>query len=211
MARLFALGLATATCVAIAMLVATACITAPPPELPQEVTHRPTIKHESVQPPAGLVAPDLPNEFVVPVVLEDPNEAFQWDVFIDYNDCADPSSCTPTPPLAPGVQTVTPTPGTLDGGVELVSFIAPSDLDPSRCHTIDFLVAHSFETTRQGGLLPRTWDAVGGDIVTWIWDPGGTVPCSLVVYDAGNVQDGAFPPVDAGAEALPAVPESGTD
>jgi hypothetical protein len=206
MARIYALGLATATCVAIAMLVATACITAPPPELPQEVTHRPTILHESVVPPAGLVPVDVLGEFVVPVELEDPNEAFQWDVFIDYNDCADPSSCQPTAPLAPGVVTVTPTPGTLDGGVELVSFLVPPDLDPSRCHTIDFLVAHRFETG-----LPRTWDPVGGDIATWIWDPAGSVPCSLVVFDAGSAQDGAFPPTDAGAEALPAVPESGTD
>jgi hypothetical protein len=211
MVRLYALSLATATCVAIAMLVATACITAPPPQLPQEVAHRPTIMHESVQPPAGLVSFDLPSEFLVPVVLEDPNETFQWDVFIDYNDCADPSSCTPTPPLAPGIQTVAPTPGTLDGGVEFVSFIVPPDLDPSRCHNIDFLVAHKFETSSTGSPLPRTWDPVGGDIVTWTWDPAGTVPCDLVVYDAGALQDGAFPPADAGTEALPAVPESGTD
>src|SRR5271154_4924940 len=116
MGRLFALGLVATTCVAIAMLVVTACITAPPPQLPAEVEHRPTILHESVQPPAGLVTQDnLLTEFLVPVALEDPNETFQWDVFVDYNDCQDPTSCTPTSPLAPGIQTVKPTPGTLDG------------------------------------------------------------------------------------------------
>jgi hypothetical protein len=51
----------------------------------------------------------------------------------------------------------------------------------------------------------------GGDIATWLWDPAGTVPCDLVVYDAGALQDGAFPPADAGADALPVVPESGAD
>jgi len=202
MARLFALGLATATCVAIAMLVATACITAPPPELPQEVAHRPTILHESVVPPASLILPALPVEFEVPVVLEDPNESFQYAVFIDYGSCADPSSCA----LAPGVVTVRPTPGTLDGGVETVSFIPPpADFDSSRCHTIDFVVAHQF---LQG--QPHTPDSVGGDIVTWTYDPGGAIPCADLVYDAGRFQDGAFPP-DAAADALPAVPESGTE
>jgi hypothetical protein len=102
--------------------------------------------------------------------------------------------------------TFTPSPATLDGGVVVIDFDPPTDLDPSRCHTIDFLVAHQFAPG-----LPHTPDSVGGDIVTWTYDPGGAIPCSLLVYDAGSVQDGAFPPTDAGAEALPAVPESGTD
>jgi hypothetical protein len=206
MVRLLALGLlgAASAGLAVAMLVSTACVTAPPPELPQQAVHRPTILRESVVPPAGLILPDLPLEFIVPVELEDPSESFQWDVFIDYNACVD-SSCTPTQPLSP-VVTVTPTPGTLDGGVELVSFSAPKGLDPSRCHTIDFLVAHQF---LQG--FPHQPDAVGGDIATWTYDPGGAIPCSDLVYDAGSLQDGAFPPADAGSEALPAVPESGTD
>jgi hypothetical protein len=99
-----------------------------------------------------------------------------------------------------------PTPGTLDGGVLLIEFNVTPDLDPSRCHKIEFFVAHAFETG-----LPRTFDPIGGDFATWTWDPAGTVPCDLIVYDAGALQDGAFPPADAGADALPVVPESGTD
>jgi hypothetical protein len=207
MGRYLALGLIAAACVAVATLLATACITAPPPQLPEEVEHRPTILHESVVPPTDQILPDLPTEFEVPVLLEDPNETFQWDVFVDYNGCANLSNCQPTPPLQPpGVTTVTPTPGTLDGGVVMVNFSVPSDLDPSRCHTIDFVVAQQFEA-----VFPHTPNPIGGDIATWIYDPGGAIPCSLLVYDAGSVQDGAFPPADAPAEALPVVPESGTD
>jgi len=206
MARLLALGLAAAACVAVAMLLATACITAPPPQLPEEVEHRPTILHESVVPPTDQILSSLPSEFLVPVVLEDPNETFEWDVFIDYNACADPSTCTPTSPLTPpGVVTQKPTPGTLDGGVVVVPFDPPADLGTTQCHRIDFLVAHQFD---QG--TPHTWDSVGGDIVTWFYNAGGG-PNGCPVYDAGSLQDGAFPPADAGAEALPAVPESGTD
>ena len=207
MLRALTLGFVAAACagIAAAMLVSTACITAPPPKLPAEVEHRPTILLESVQPPYNQILPQLPGEFIVPVVLEDPDETFQWDVFIDYNACADPSTCAPTQPLG-GITPVNPTPGTVDGGVVLVYFPPPTGLDPSRCHTIDFVVAHQFETG-----LPHTPAPPGGDLVTWIYDPGGSVPCSLLVYDAGSVQDGAFPPADAGTDALPAVPESGTD
>jgi hypothetical protein len=206
MARYLALAFVSAACVAVATLVAAACITAPPPQLPQEVEHRPTIVHESVVPPAGVILDSLPIEFVVPVLLEDPNESFEWDVFIDYTACAS-SMCEPTQPRTPpGVVQVTPTPGTLDGGVVTIDFSSPPDLDPTQCHQFDFLVAHAFE---QG--FPHTPAPPGGDIVTWIYDPGGAVPCSFLVYDAGSLQDGAFPPTDAPTEALPAVPESGTD
>jgi len=206
-AHTLTLGLVATACagIAAAMLVSTACITAPPPQLPEEVEQRPTILHESVQPPTNGFLTELPPEFIVPVVLEDPNESFQWDVFVDYNACA-PSTCQPTQPLGP-VRTVSPTPGTLDGGIVQVFFPPPTGLDPSRCHWIDFVVAYQFET----GLPHTPATPPGGDLVTWTYDPGGTVPCSQLVYDAGSVQDGAFPPTDAGADALPVVPESGTD
>jgi hypothetical protein len=189
------------------MLVSAACITAPPPQLPEETEHRPTILHESVV-PSGVILAELPLEFEVPVDLEDPNESFQWDVFIDYEACIDPPNCTSaTPPRTPpGVVTVTPTPGTLDGGIAWVSFSAPTDLDPSQCHSIQVFVAHQFEPGS-----PHQPDSIGGDSVQWIYDPPGAVSCDLIVYDAGAFQDGAFPPADAPSEALPAVPESGTD
>ena len=49
-----------------------------------------------------------------------------------------------------------------------------------------------------------------GDLVTWFYNAGGG-PNGCPVYDAGSVQDGAFPPAEAGADALPIIPESGTD
>jgi len=209
MVRPLALGLAAfaAAVVAVGALVATACITAPPPQLPSEVEHRPTIVHESLVPPATTTLTQFPSGgFLVPILLEDPNESFQWDVFVDYNPCTDPPSCTvPTPPEAPGVNSVAPTPGTLDGGVELVSFALPSDLDPTQCHAIQFFVAHRFEPTS-----PTTYDSVGGDTAAWQYQPAG-VSCTSIVYDAGALQDGAFPPADAAPDSLPVVPESGTD
>ena len=206
MLRFLTLGLVAATCgcFAAAILTSTACITAPPPQLPEVAGHRPTILHESVVPPTTLFLPALPLEFVVPVQLDDPNESFQWDVFVDYIPCSDPSTCQPaSPKTPPGVVTVNPTPGTLDGRVEVVHVSPPLGLSNSECHKIDFVVAHQFNSDS------HTWDSVGGDIVTWIYDPGGALPCPLLVYDAGSVQDGAFPP-DAGSDGLPAVPESGT-
>jgi hypothetical protein len=200
----FGLAAAACACIAVGTLVSTACITAPPPELPAEIEHRPTIVHESLVPSAGILAQLPTGGFVVPILLEDPNESFQWDVFVDYNPCAQ-SGCPAPSPEPPGVHSVSPTPGTLDGGVVNVSFTLPADVDPAQCHTIAFYVAHGFSPTS-----PVTFDAIGGDTATWIYWPEG-VQCTLIVYDAGALQDGAFPPADAAPDALPVVPESGTD
>jgi hypothetical protein len=209
MVRVMATGLfaAAAGCLALALGTVSACVTAPPPALPQLTTERPTILHEAVVPPTDQILSELPSEFIVPVELEDPDESFEWDVFVDYNPCAEPSNCLqPTPPtIFPRL--VPPSPGTLDGGVTLVSFSSTylTGLDPSLCHRIDFLVAQEFDPG-----LAYTWDSTGGDIVTWFFNPGGN-PNGCPVYDAGKFQDGAFPSVDEGVDGLPLVPESGTD
>jgi hypothetical protein len=205
MFRFMAIGLAAAACgsLAFAMATTSACVTAPPPELPQLAAQRPTILHDAVVPPTDQILAQLPTEFVVPVQLGDPDQSFEWDVFVDYNPCADPNGCQPTPP-AIYPQLVQPTAGSLDGGVALVSFAASTDLDPSLCHRIDFLVAHQFDPGSA-----HTWDSTGGDIVSWFYNAGGG-PNGCPVYDAGKVQDGAFPPVEAGGDALPVIPESGT-
>ena len=209
MLRALTLGLVAAACatIAVGMVVSTACITAPPPPLPTELEHRPTIWRQSVVPSTGLFSQFPTGGFIVPIELEDPNESFQWDVFVDYNACTNPPDCTmfTSPVTPPGIQTVTPTPGTLDGGVVLVGFDSPPGLDLTQCHNIDFEVAHQFQPG-----LPHSPDPIGGDGFTWFYQPAG-VTCSSVVYDAGPLQDGAFPPAAAGAEALPVVPESGTD
>jgi hypothetical protein len=199
--RFSAIGLISVgcACAAIAAVTSTACITAPPPDLPQPPAHRPTILHESVVPPPDQILAVLPTEFVIPVQLDDPNQSFEWEIFVDY----DPLQA-PNPYYTLQVQ---PTPDTVDGGIITVDAPPPTDsqADPSRCHRIDFLVAHAFDPA-----TPHTWDSIGGDIVTWIYNPGGG-PGGCPVYDAGSLQDGAFPPADAPSDGLPIVPESGGD
>jgi hypothetical protein len=195
-----ALFSAACSCAAVALAATTACLTAPPPDLPQPPLHRPTILHESVKPPPDEILTALPVEFLVPIVLEDANETYEWDVFVDF----DPGAPTPSAPVRFPTQE---TPTGLDGGVVLQPFSlsANDGLDPSSCHRIEFLVAHGFNTG-----TPHTWDSIGGDIVSWLYNPGGS-PAGCPVYDAGSLQDGAFPPADGGTDGLPLVPESGTD
>jgi len=194
-----ALFSAACSCLGVALAATTACLTAPPPDLPQPPLHRPTILHESVVPPPDQILTALPVEFVVPIVLEDANETYEWDVFVDY----DPTPNGPPPVIFP--QPAAPT--GLDGGVVLQTFglSVTQGLDPSSCHRIEFLVAHGFNLG-----APHTWDSIGGDIVSWVYNPSGS-PGGCPVYDAGSLQDGAFPPVDGGTDGLPLVPESGTD
>jgi hypothetical protein len=204
MLRFPALGLATAAaacaCIAVAIGASTACLTAPPPDLSQQPVHRPTILHDAVQPPPDQILAAIPVEFLVPVELDDPNQSFQWDVFVDYDPEANPN-----PVFFPTL--VQPTPGTVDGGIATVDFslqhLAGSALDAARCHRIDFLVAHAFNNTS-----PHAWDSIGGDLVSWLYNPGGD-PAGCPVYDAGSLQDGAFPAPDAPPDGLPVVPESG--
>ncbi len=70
----------------------------------------------------------------------------------------------------------------LDAGIALNSFLLPETLDPLICHKIAFLL--------------------GADSATWTY-----VPQTCVTYDAGALQDGAFP--EASLDALALAPESG--
>ena len=206
MVRFMAIGLVAAAggCFAFALATTSACVTAPPPELAQLSEQRPTILHDAVVPPANAILAEMPLEFVVPVELDDPEESFEWDVFVDYNPCADPTNCQPTPPsIYP--QLVQPQADTVDGGVVLVSFPGIADLDDSLCHRIDFLVAHQFDSNRR---IPGT--AWAGTSRRGSSIPAAT-PTAVRVYDAGALQDGAFPSADTGADGLPVVPESGAD
>ncbi len=188
------LAAAACACAALGFLASSACITVPPPDLPQGPVHPPAIEHASVVPPEDQILTSLPPQFSVPVVLQDPNESFYWDVFVDYDPT---NNANPIPPYYPTLQS--PTPGTVDGGVVSIQFGLLQEqqtaLSPSSCHVIQFLVAHAFQPQS-----PHTWDNVGGDIVTWFYDPPG---CPM--YDAGSLQDGAFPASDA-SDALPVTP-----
>jgi hypothetical protein len=204
MLRCSGLGLAFAaaagTCLVGAVVgVSTACLTEPPPELPQQPLIRPTIRRDAVNPPPDQILGQLPTEFVVPIELDSPDEPFQWDVFVDF----DPVS-SPNPVLYP--TTVLPTAATVDGGVVLQDFnLTAANLDPSFCHRIEFLVAHAFNAASA-----HTWDSVGGDLVSWVYNPGSN-QAGCPVYDAGSLEDGAFPPADAPIDALPVVPDSAGD
>jgi hypothetical protein len=167
------------------LMVATACITVPPANLPQIPTEGPTIEHYAVQPPTGPILTELPSQFVVPVALDQASSPFEWDVFVDYDPVAGTGLVF--------IDTQNESPA--DGGISLVDFsLDPATLDPSQCHVIEFLVAHAFN-----GTSLHTWDSVGGDIVTWLYNPGGG-PAGCPVYDAGALQDGAF--ADAPTDGL---------
>jgi hypothetical protein len=192
LAKAAALG-ATLTAVAIAGSLE-ACITTPPPDLP-DASARPTILHDSVTPPVDETLTEWPpgGEFYVPVQLNDPNEEFCWVVFVDYN----PYGLNTTGLLSPGKQCEVASPSQFDAGVVGIPVIV-SGVDTTVCHQVQFLVAENFEIDNHTPVTPP-----GGDDVFWNYDPGGA-PCPL--YDAGASADGAFP--DAASGAFPVTPQT---
>jgi hypothetical protein len=150
--------------------------------------------HDAVFPNPQQILTELPpGGFRVPIVLEDQNESYCYAVLVDFdpynnNTNAAVHDCTTANPAA------------ADGGVEVVEFpLEP--LDPSFCHTIEFIVAADFNKES-----PYTPTSIGGDLVTWLYNPSGGESCP--VYDAGGLGDAGFV-VDAPLDGLPLVPESG--
>jgi hypothetical protein len=203
--RIFA---AASACVVAGALATAACIVAPPPDLPPQYVHRPTILHDSVVPPANeiLTASQLPDSgeltFLIPIQLDDPSAPFLWRMFIDYN--YDPSSVPQEPDTGGQFQ---PTISTLDGGTVVLSVtVAFQDgkLATPYCHRIEFVVAYGFSA-------PHTPDSLGGDTVTWLYNgAGGSDGCPLS-YDGSALGDGGWSMADAPVDQLPVVPESGSD
>jgi len=167
-------------------LAAASCITAPPPDLPQLPTERPTIENDAVQPPEGLLTEwPIDNQFSVPVEVGNPVD-FTFYVFVDY-------------PAIPTYALMGSLMNPPDAGITLVDFtLGPPDslICP---HQIQFLVANSFNA-----ISPHTPTTSGGDIATWEYYAGGNAECPS--YDAG---DGSFP--DAVPDGIPVAPESGGD
>jgi hypothetical protein len=157
----------------LAPFLAVSCIIADPPaDLPKYPPIRPTIVKGSVVPPTDkIVLPPLPT-FVVPVELVDPNVTFAWNVFVDFDPIANPLPVTGDVAL--------PDPATLDGGVRAISFSLADVPEPTRCHTIEFLVARSFSSAS-----PHTPNAPGGDSVSWFYNPSGSID-GCPTYDAGS-------------------------
>jgi hypothetical protein len=195
----------TCACATAAALTTVACIVAPPPDLPPQVAHRPTILHDSVVPPADqiLTASDIPLggalTFLVPVELDDPNRQFSWELFIDY----DPYAAS-APFLYGQVQ---PTASTADAGTVVVAIplsFQDSRLSSPYCHRIEFLVAYSFSAF-------HTPDSLGGDVATWLYNGAGGDDGCPASYDASALGEGGWSMPDAPSDQLPVVPESGGD
>jgi hypothetical protein len=194
-----ATALATA-CIA-GLAVATgmsACITAPPPPLPELPQQRPQILQSSVFPPPDLDLTALPpNGFIVPLLLSQLDLSFQFEVYVDFNPGVDNS-------IGSGIiffpQTRQPTPASVDAGIYDVSFtLLPNQLgDPNDCHLIQFFVADYFNTRS-----PHTpGDSLGSDSVTWHYVPDPLNGC--LQYDAGSLADG---PPDSPPDAQLQIPD----
>ena len=157
-----------------ALMTGAACITAPPPDLPQLPDQAPMIEHDAVFPPQGVLTewPDG-GSFTIPVKMAKPGEAFFYAVVYDYG--------TPIqfPERAPTQVSALP-----DGGTELILLTLKPPSDKRICpHQVAFIAAARFQP---GGTTPN---AVDGDIVTWTFFPNGT-PAGCPPFDAGT---GAFP------------------
>lgn len=210
--RLRALAIAWIGTTAVAAgAVASGCFTTLPPAVASTAPPRPIILQDGVFPPADELLSTWPPDgvFQVPVLLQDPSETFLYDVFVDFSSQAnDPN---PLPAYGPVAETPS---GTEDGGVAVAYFaLGPPSVSPTTCHTIYFLVVHGFAVQDGGppGSIPQVLyhvpDSVGGDSVTWIYAPGGSLD-GCPFYDAGIFEDGATPPDGAtdvsaaGADAL---------
>jgi hypothetical protein len=196
-----------ASCVAGA-LIGAACFVAPPPDLPNQPSGRPTILLDSVVPPADqiLTSAQIPQDgmfpFVVPIEVEDPTLPFQWRVFVDY----DPYAATNQAIM--GV--VQPTPGTVDAGVTLVQFPLPfgsGTLSTPYCHRIAFYVAYSFAFLTGNTPSP----GVVADSVSWLYNGTGGPSSCPQSFDASAFGEGGLTIPDAAPDQLPVAPESGSD
>jgi hypothetical protein len=189
--RIAALVAATSLVLCAVAAAVSACISVPPPDLPEPRFVSPTIHHDAVFPPEGdLLMWPADKTFIVPVEMDNPNETFLWRVFIDYYDVAPPSQY-------PGYVNSGGGPSAPDGGISLIRFQRPPPPTSTCPHRIDFVVAHEFNMSS-----PRIPDSVGGDIVTWYYYPSGQPFCSD--YNAG---DGSFP--EASFDGLLVPPETG--
>lgn len=175
--RTRALSVVATMAACLASLVASAsCILAdPPPELPKPVRHHPIIIKGSVAPPYTRVLPELPTSFVVPVEILDPDTAYFYNVFVDYD------------PINPRPADISSRPQT---ETTLTFNLISSAPDPSNCHSIELVVALGFDPKSQ-----HTPDSNGADSILWWYNPSGD-PGHCPQYDAGG--DGAFPDQDAG-------------
>jgi hypothetical protein len=191
-ARVAAALAAAGACFVAAIAGIAACLTAPPADIGTSTNERPEIVHDAVSPPGGLVAGwPLDGIFVVPVLLPDPTVGCTWRLFDQDLEVS--------PQMNPVIfrQCVT---SLLDGGAILQDVPIQEPIN-GHCHIFTLIVAHGFSSNAL--TVP---DSIGGDTVSWEYAPPGAL-CNF--YDAGALQDGAFPPGDAGTDGPLITPESG--
>jgi hypothetical protein len=190
--RVAALVAATSLVLYAAAAAVSACITVPPPDLPEPRLVGPTALHNSVVPPEGILLTWPPDAtFIVPVKMDNPTETFVYNVFTDYYDVPPGTQSYPQRVASGGG------PNAPDGGISLMMFMLKAPKTSTCPHRIDFVVAHQFNQNSD-----RVWDNYGGDIVTWSYYPSGEPVCSD--YDSG---DGSFP--EASFDGFPLPPEVG--
>jgi len=187
-ARVAAALVAAAACVG-ATIAGVACLTAPPSDISTNTNERPEIVHTSVQPPEGLLNGWPPDDFLrIPVLLPDPSATCAWQLF--EKDLEGATQFRAGQPCDTSV---------IDGGVIVQEVPIGEQPTDGHCHVFTFIVAHGFSAAG----VP---DSIGGDTSTWEYLPQGAL-CTF--YDAGALQDGAFPPGDAGVDGPLVTPESG--
>jgi hypothetical protein len=175
---------------ALAVPVAACVLADPPASLPVTPIEAPQIEHELVVPPATDILRAWPPEFIVPVHA-DTSASVPWRAFLDY-DPLSPSTASQNGILDPAEAD--------DAGLRVLRAHIPPPADLGACHTLEVLVALSFDGHAVTG--------VGGDSATWFYSPSGSLDgCS--VYDAGPPDGGdggdgggdAGVPVEASADA----------
>jgi hypothetical protein len=193
--RVRATGLFAAASLALCATVAgvAACITTPPPDLPDPRLVQPSVLSDTVPPTGQLLQWPTDGSFTVFVDEKDnPAQPFQWAVFVDYDDNYASNSNPSFTLLGSG-----PSAPDNDGGTNRVEFTLPTaPSTPFPCpHRIDFVVVNQFAMNSD-----RVPNSVGGDTVSWFYYPDGVAACAAA-YDAGN---GAFP--EASFDRLPIPP-----
>jgi len=184
-------GLAiVATSAAVVFAPVQACITIPPPDLATPPPHPPVIDHAGVIPLQDTTLSTWPTPqtpLLIPIELFDPDESFEYAVFIDY----DPSTTTQADV---GPVLVRPPPTVMDGGTYLLEIgTLPSAPLDGLCHRLEVDVARSFASV-------HTPDSVGGDSVWWWYGANGCPP--------SWPQDGTLP-ADAPYDGVQLIPDSG--
>jgi len=171
-----------------------ACIVLPPADPVSWPDTRPAILHGSVVPPADDILTQLPSDgtLLLPIELDDADESFQYELFVDYAaaGCLSLSSC----PSLVGQGAFSPSLTAKDGGIMVIGVSFDTDVAQVRlatpfCHRIEVVVGRTFAAVH----VPAS---PGGDSITWLYDADGTRQ-ACPFEDAATAAEGGG---DGGAE-----------